>query len=1036
MKKKLLLLITAFAFALTSFGVSAVDEDMINVLIHQEASASSEAGESFAAAMANDGINDNASYTQWKSSADDTLPWWQADLGLAYKISRIEMESGVGESEETRCDFRILGANKPDFSDSVVLVADTSEDYGEMLNAQVTAQERVRYIRVEKTKNGAFSIGEIRAWVNGDDILQGAQTETPGESMQMDESNEGRYDIPADVVGTAFESEAHLLSSLNIMRGYPDGSFLPNATITRAEFVAVATKLLGYDLTAEKVSFTDVPASHWAYEAVETAATAGMIDGVGDGTFQPDTEISAPQAVKVLVSLLGYGETAQAQGGYPNGYLSTAGQIGLFKGISIAGSGQITRGEIAVLVCNALDCDMMIQTVFGEAYEGIAYKDHTLLSENLGLAKARGQVTGVRGTSLTNVNTQKNSNYIEIDGQAYTSQIPNLSNYLGCNVEYYYEIDSDEEQPEIAAINMLDKNNVLEINAEELISIHNNELVYGMEQEEKASLSASVDVIYNGVALRNYKQEDLIPDQGSVRLIDHNEDGIYDVIVVRSIVNYIASWVNVEDETIFTKNSIEPLKLDTSDSLVTIISKGSGAEVSLGEINEWNVLSVMESKNEDGRKCYTVIVSDDFAEGTLQELEQDAATIEGTRYLISASLDVSEMRVGDSGKFYLDAENKIAAFDGSHSQDGNYGFLKGVNNPKGVENILQFRIFTAAGEFVTLNASEDILVDQLSFDSNEELIDHLKLSGRETDKVYQAIRYTVNGQSEITQIDTLYRSNLEDDDSFTKDYEAELRYYKSTSIIGMQFAHDNDTVMICIPDDLSKEADYEIITSASLGHNRQYTMEAYDGGEEKIMKFLLFTGSISGAGGSANKLFLVDKVVRGINEDGDERVKVYGLYDGAETALMEYESGIINPDSLKRGDVIGLDLSGSGEIKSYSKKFYRGSKPADADANAISEEEPQYGAPYSDIYYAYGKVMTKTDGIINVQFSTTTPYASMLVNADSADLDVYYYDSENDRVLLGNSNYIQDAKSVGEENATYVMFRINAGDAQELIIFG
>lgn len=1036
MKRKCLLLFTAFVLALTPIGVSAADEELVNVIIHQEALASSEAGEGFEAKMANDGVNDNASYTQWKSSGEDALPWWQADLGVAYKISRIEMESGVGESAETRQNFRILGANQADFSDAVVLVGESAADYGEKLSAQITAQERVRYLKVEKTQRGALSIGEIRAWVRTDDILQGAQTESPRDSMMTDDSSEGRYDIPVDVVGTAYEEKVRLLCSLNIMRGYPDGSFLPGATITRAEFVNVATKLLGYGLSAEKVSFADVPATHWAYQAVETAAGAGMVDGVGGGYFLPDAEISAPQAVKIIVSLLGYGETAESLGGYPGGYLTAAGRIGLFKGLSISGSERITRGEVAVLVCNALDCDMMVQTVFGGGYEAIAYEGDTLLNKNLKLAKAKGIVTGVRGTSLTNANTQKNGRYIEIDGAAFVSDIPNLPSYLGFSVEYYYDIEDDGEETEIAAMIPLKGNDVLEIEAEELISLNGSQLVYGLDKEEKASLSATMDVIYNGVALRNYSSGDLLPEEGSVRLIDNDGDSVYDVFVVSNVVNYVVNWVNAEKELVYAKNFPGALDLSTRDNLVTIQRKAGGSAAALSDIEEWNVLSVMESRNENGKKSYTVILCDDFAEGTIEEMEEEAVVIDGNRYKISGGFDLSEVEVGDSGKFYFDAEDKIAAFDGINTQNGVYGFLKAVNEEKGVDDTLQFRIFTTAGEWVTLDASEKLKVDELTFPDNASLIAHLKLSGRESDKVYQPVRYAANSKGEVMKIDTLFRSSAEGEDSFTKDYESELRYYKSTSIIGMTFAHDNNTAMIRIPDDLSKEEDYEIITSASLGHNKQYTMEAYDGGEDKVMKFLLFTGSLSGSGGSAYSLFLVDKVVRGINDEGEERMKLYGLYDGGETVLTEYESGVIAPGSLKRGDIIGVELSGSGEVRSYSIKFYRGDKPADAAANAISENQPQYGAPYSDIYYAYGKVMTKTDGIINVQFTTDTPYASMLVNADAAELDVYYYDSENDRVIMGNSSYIQDAKTVGEENASYVMFRINAGDAQELIIFG
>ena len=101
-----------------------------------------------------------------------------------------------------------------------------------------------------------------------------------------------------------------LLASHNILRGYPDGRFGPSGSITRAEFVTILSRL--FEPEAAGSSFPDVPAAHWAYEAVQTAMAKRWVSGYPDGTFRPDNKINRAEAVTVINNALGRSASAPA----------------------------------------------------------------------------------------------------------------------------------------------------------------------------------------------------------------------------------------------------------------------------------------------------------------------------------------------------------------------------------------------------------------------------------------------------------------------------------------------------------------------------------------------------------------------------------------------------------------------------------------------------------------------------------------------------------------------------------------------------
>ncbi len=94
------------------------------------------------------------------------------------------------------------------------------------------------------------------------------------------------------------------MNTLGIVTGYASGEFRPSRYISRAEFVTVLGRCFEPAEEAE-TNFTDVPRDHWAYTAIAAAQSRGWLGGYADGSFKPEANITRCEAVKVLNVALG-----------------------------------------------------------------------------------------------------------------------------------------------------------------------------------------------------------------------------------------------------------------------------------------------------------------------------------------------------------------------------------------------------------------------------------------------------------------------------------------------------------------------------------------------------------------------------------------------------------------------------------------------------------------------------------------------------------------------------------------------------------
>ena len=108
----------------------------------------------------------------------------------------------------------------------------------------------------------------------------------------------------SDVNSGAWYAQAvNYLASYNILEGYHDGTFRPNAHITRAELAAVMSRFFEMDNSVVG-GFSDVTNSHWAFLYINNAYNKGWIIGYADGTFRPNNAITRAETVTLINRVL------------------------------------------------------------------------------------------------------------------------------------------------------------------------------------------------------------------------------------------------------------------------------------------------------------------------------------------------------------------------------------------------------------------------------------------------------------------------------------------------------------------------------------------------------------------------------------------------------------------------------------------------------------------------------------------------------------------------------------------------------------
>lgn len=175
-----------------------------------------------------------------------------------------------------------------------------------------------------------------------------------------------------DVAGSEYEKAANKLHEMGVVNGYTDGSFGADKSVTRGELAAMLTRFLNIDteLSAEASPFNDVKTDAWNFGSICALNSERIMSGYGNGNFGPDDTVTYEQAIKPLVSAIGYDAEADYKGGYPWGYVIVAAKNGITKNVDCSVGSVLSRGELSLLLYNALETNKADGTKIADLLSG------------------------------------------------------------------------------------------------------------------------------------------------------------------------------------------------------------------------------------------------------------------------------------------------------------------------------------------------------------------------------------------------------------------------------------------------------------------------------------------------------------------------------------------------------------------------------------------------------------------------------------------------------------------------------------------
>ena len=543
-----------------------------------------------------------------------------------------------------------------------------------------------------------------------------------------------------------------ILSNLNILNGFEDGTFKPDDTVTRAQMAAIICRTLGYESQAQSSAgttiFDDVAADHWAAGYINVAQSLGIINGYGNGNFGPEDQVTYEQAVKMIVCALGYDLVAQSKGGYPTGYLSVASSEGITKAANGKVGDAAKRSTVAVLVYNSLEVRLLDQSSWTtDGSDEYSKSDDTILSKYLEVNKWEGVVTSVPFVDyVSNGYDVDNTPVINIDGfYKYYSDgkevkyedttgdvdcsLVDAGSFFGKKVIAYIGDDEDEETGNKMVYAISEKSNgnkVTSISSTQLVDEDDKEFrtpgqisyrkvgatkVYDLDLADNAKYYVNYAAeTAAGMLVANAKDnngedrdevatEDIaavLEDGGTIELISNNNDDKIEYVVINAYATEGTIETVTNDEGIYTfdkyNGDLDDIDTEADDELVVIYKDGELVDVTA--LAEGDTVSTVEVGN-DVRILYA---SSKSVTGSVDSYDptDETITIGGVDYELSPFMTKTVSSLKDEeGTFYLNVNGQIAHNESDSTASGNYGLVLAVDYESGITDgyVVQVAMF-------------------------------------------------------------------------------------------------------------------------------------------------------------------------------------------------------------------------------------------------------------------------------------------------------------------------------------------------------
>ena len=725
----------------------------------------------------------------------------------------------------------------------------------------------------------------------------------------------------------------HLFKALGIVTNYEDeNDFFYIPYVSRGEYCRIMVRLINDEVPADaSVPFIDI-SENSDKDAIAYLYNSGVVSGVGEEEFCPELAITVEHAAIIASRMLGYDFFVN---NYPEtSYIDVAQKYKLLKNISGDIKEAITKTQLLTLLENVINAEPFGMNISGEGPLYGINDNGTILEMSRKIYKTKGVMTENIYTNELGIKTNERCTIVVDDIEYLDDDYQDKTDFLGKYVELYYK-EEDGERTALYIIPNERKTNEVIIPSEMIREpIDIDVLKYVSEGKLKeAKLSRALKVIYNGVAYTDYSLPELKPKYGELRLVDSDDDRVFDYAFVTS---YQLMWLerySALDKKFYSKLSGGATEVYVNDTQPerNLYIEADGKKSDRFGVTQGDVLLVAESRNE-GDKLIKMFASSAIVEGVLSQNSindygERELLVDGMAYLMNPDTaelyergdnTLANLELGRSYLFYIDAKGRIAAFVKAESDYELYGYAVQYYSHED-EDKYSVKVFNENGEWKRYYFAEKLRVD--STQVKDEVAYGLLAPGGVSSRSMVKLRLI---NEEIKQIQTPVTSSEYIKDKLTTSGIQEFMYVGTTKNLGDKYFFNSDAKIFVIPASRNAdESDYYICGSEILKTETvKYNMEVYDADEFGHSSIFKLETSAGSAGLTKYPYHVVRKITQALNED-DEVIGVLNCAADGEDEVIYYGKNASTFNGLSVGDVIQLDTDFHGRVLNYSLIYDR-----------------------------------------------------------------------------------------------------------------
>lgn len=553
------------------------------------------------------------------------------------------------------------------------------------------------------------------------------------------------------------------------------------------------------------------------------------------------------------------------------------------------------------------------------------------------------------------------------------------------SVKYWKDRDADK------------KVSTLYTNAEDVLTITNNR----SESLDGADVAALFgDKGYNAETTKD----------GNIVFIDNNKDDKYDAMIITEFgANYVVKTIDAAKNKITAESgSSLTLDVESEDQYVTIVKDGKTIE--FDDIETGDVITlVSDATTVKNAKVVTAYVSSNRIDGKITGATRDGYyKIDGKSYKAANTLSDSDLKVGTTGTFYLNVNDKIVYVgDSATAGSGTYGYLYAAGKENtfssGGKDVILFEMLTQEGKWTRYELDskvrfiqEDKNIDERIDDTNPtaDLIKYMP-------NVFKDAAAVANDTFKLTADAESYKDRVikfdqkdgvitriylptANGDEFGYEDETDTEYREDGTYFKGGSALDENTTIFAFSGDYSDKKSVTV-TSASIfkdGENYSYRGFEDDGDAYKAVVAKVAEDYVT----VDNRFIVVSDIILTSNEDDDEVYEIQG-FQGADGEVDDAFSimtntnwddadfiesnsfGVTDVSDLMPGDVIIVNTDASGDVSKIKVLMTADAALLDGETKTFYEvDNSNENKPVVDAFgYVYKKVSNRISLALEVE---------------------------------------------------------------------